>query len=282
MFRRCLIILALIVVLTGCATRQEIRTARVNGVDLAYEIKGQGEPLLMIMGYAGTMDVWDPVLVDRLADHYQLIMFDNRNVGFSSTSSEEVSISLMAKDSIGLLNALGVESAHVFGWSMGTVIAQEMALSHPEKIRKLVLYGAACDGEPVMEALKRFEGLTPKQFAALLFPKEWAEANPDIYAQLPVPASPATPEAIARQHQALSEWPGTADRLPGLDKDVLLVVGEEDFVTPPAQGEKMMGLIQGAWLVRYKGAGHWLMYQTPEGLSSSTIDFLGQDQNLLN
>lgn len=281
MLRHCVANLVILVFLTGCASRQEVNTVHVNGVDIGYRIKGQGEPLLMIMGYAGTMDVWDPVLVDRLAEKYQVILFDNRNVGRSSTSPEEVTIPLMARDSLGLLEALNIESAHVLGWSMGSIVAQEMVFARPESVRKLILYGTAMESGPVMESLKRFDGKTPKEFVAMLFPKSWAEQNPDIFSRLPAPAVPATPDAINRQREALSFWQGTGDRLEELDKDVLLIVGEEDDVTPLPQSLKMADRIDGAWLARFKGAGHWLMYQSPEGMASVVDEFVDGRQNLL-
>lgn len=283
MVRRLLVSLVFLVLLAGCAVRQEsaVRSLPVNGVEIGYHVKGQGDPLLMIMGYAGTMDVWDPALVDALAKQYQVIVFDNRNVGRSTTSSDTVTMQLMADDALGLLDALGIEKAHVLGWSMGTVIAQEMAFKRPGAVGKLVLYGSACEREPVMDALKRFDGLTPEQFAALLFPRAWVAQHPDIYSRLPSPAIPAMPEAIERQRQALNQWGGSVDRLPGLNKEVLLMVGEDDAITPLAQSEKMAGLISGAWLVRYKGAGHWLMYQNPEGMASTIREFLESRQDLL-
>lgn len=279
--RKILVCLVFMVFLGGCASKARIQSAHVNGAEIGYQIRGKGEPLLMIMGYAGTMDVWDPALVDALADKYQVILFDNRNVGRSSTSAETVTISLMAQDCLGLLDALGVKSAHIFGWSMGSVIAQEIALVQPERVRKLILYGTAVEPEPIMEAIKRFDGLTPKEFVSKLFPKAWAEQNSDVYSRLPVPAVPATPEAVSRQRQALAQWQGTGSRLPHLNKDVLLVVGEDDSITPLSQSMKVAEMIDGAWLVRFKDGGHWLMYQTPEGLSSVTLEFLGARQNLL-
>jgi pimeloyl-ACP methyl ester carboxylesterase len=279
---RKLFVCVIFFVLVGCVSKSEILTVPVNGVDIGYRIQGEGEPLLMIMGYAGTMDVWDNALIDALAKKYQVILFDNRNVGYSSSTSETVTIPLMAQDSLGLLDALGIESAHVFGWSMGSIIAQEMALAHPEKVRKLILYGTAFEREPVMEALNRFDGLTPQQFAALLFPKPWTTQHPDIYSHLPVPKISAIPEAINRQRQALAGWEGTGNRLSGLNKDVLLVVGEEDSITPLEQSLKIVGMIDGAWLARFKGAGHWLMYQTPTGLASVVLEFMKVRQDLLD
>jgi len=287
--RRLLVCLVFLISLTACAHERptsvesvSVQTVSVGSVDIGYKIVGQGEPLLMIMGYAGTMDVWDPALVQSLAQSYQVILFDNRNMGYSSSSPETVTITLMAQDALGLLDALGVESAHVLGWSMGSVIAQEMVLDQPVKVDKLMLYGSAYEREPVMAALKRFDGLKPEEFATMLFPKAWVSQHPDIYSRLPSSSIPPTPEAINRQRQALAMWAGTADRLSKITNDTLLVVGEEDAITPLGQSLAMSDMIDGAWLVRFKNAGHWLMYQAPEDLASVVKTFIETDHNLLN
>ncbi len=286
--RHVIVLVLLVVFLAACVDGQtvsvesvEVRTVHVNGVDIGYKSVGQGEPLLMIMGYGGTMDVWDPALVNALAKSYQVVIFDNRNMGYSSTSPEAVTLPLMARDALGLLHALGIEQAHVFGWSMGSIIGQEMAFMQPEVVDKLVLYGSSCERDATMAALKRFEGLTPEQFIAMLFPKAWAEQNPGIYSRLPAPSIPPTQEAISRQHQALASWQGSCDRLASLEEEVLVVVGEDDRILSLDQSLQLVAGIKGAWFVRFRGAGHWLMYQSPEGLADVVDVFLRGNQDLL-
>ena len=287
--RRLLACLALLFLLVGCVARSNAPvvppvtagTVSVDGVDLAYRVRGSGEPLLMIMGYAGTMDAWDPALVDSLAESYRVILFDNRNMGCSGTSPDPVAIDVMARDALGLLRGLGIDRAHVLGWSMGSVIGQELALMDPDAVDKLVLYGTTCSADAIGKAVRMFDGVTQEQFMAMLFPEPWAKAHPDIFGRLPVPAHPATPEAIARQRKAIFDWPGTCGRLSELDRDVLVVAGEMDDVTPAMLGLEVAAEIPGAWLARFKGGGHWLMYQAPEDLASTVKAFLASDQDLL-
>ena len=287
--RRLLACLALLFVLAGCVARSATPvapqvtagTVTVDGVDLAYRIQGKGEPLLMIMGYAGTMDAWDPALVNSLAESYRVILFDPRNLGLSGTSPEPVTIEVMARDALGLLRGLSIDRAHVLGWSMGSVIGQELALMDPDAVDKLVLYGTTCSAEAIGAAVKRFDGVTFEQFKTMLFPEPWVKAHPDVFSRLPVPAHPATPEAIARQRQAILDWRGTCGRLSGLDRDVLVVAGEADDVTPAMLGLEVAAEIPGAWLARFKGGGHWLMYQAPEDLAKVVKGFLAADQDLL-
>jgi len=282
--RRLLGLLLIVFLLCGCAARAVpdtgVRTVRVNGADLACREVGRGESLLLVMGFGGTMDVWDPVLVDRLARSYRVILFDHRGVGRSPASDGPVSVDGMARDALGLLRALGVERAHVLGWSMGSMIAQEMALADSAAVGKLVLYGTVCRPEAVRRALSRFEGVTHEQLLAMLFPGPWAKAHPEVWSRLPVPAVPASADAVARQREAMLAWPGTWGQLDRIGSDTLVVAGEEDTVTPPGDGLDVAARIPGAWVARFKGAGHWLMYQSPEGLASVVADFLSADPDL--
>ncbi|MEF2229895.1 MAG: alpha/beta fold hydrolase [Pseudodesulfovibrio sp.] len=282
--RRSLSLLLLGLLLVGCAARavpdSGVRAVRVNGADLACRILGRGDPLLLVMGFGGTMDIWDPALVDDLARSHRVILFDHRNAGRSPESPGPVTVEGMACDALGLLRALGIGRAHVLGWSMGSMIAQEMALAEPEAVDKLVLYGTVCRPEGVRRALSRFEGVTHEQLLAMLFPKEWADAHPDVWSRLPSPAVPASAWAVARQREAMLAWPGARDRLGHIRSDTLVVAGEEDEITPVADGLDVAARIPGAWVARFRGAGHWLMYQSPGGLASAVTDFLSATPDL--
>ncbi|WP_207261817.1 alpha/beta hydrolase [Desulfovibrio sp. Huiquan2017] len=277
---------ALLSLLCACAIHRgpqdtPVRIVEADGVSLAYRTLGSGPPLLLIMGYAGTMDVWDGPLVAELARSRTVILFDNRGMGYSGTDGTPLTIDLMASDALALLDALGLARADVMGWSMGSIIAQEMALTHPERVGKLILYGTAVDPAPVMAALDDMGTLAPEDFLARLFPEPWRTAHPDIYSRLPAPAIAPSPDVIRQQYRALDAWPGTRDRLAALDRQTLIIVGEADRVTPPDQALDAAALIPGAWLARYKGAGHWLMYQAGQDMARTIEDFLTVHQDLL-
>ncbi len=258
------------------------KTAEVNGVEIGYRVFGEGPPLLMITGYGGTMDVWPNELVEKLAASHQVILFDNRGMGYSTINDAPLTIDCMAADAAGLLDALGVERAHVFGWSLGSVVAQELALSRPGRVEKLVLYGTAADNRNMLAVIDKMGDMSPEALTAMLFPKAWAEKHPDIYATLPLPAIPPSPEMLKRQKQAIAAWPGTKDRLGDLKKDVLVLGGTDDDITPPDEGRRVAGLINGAWSAFFKGAGHWLMYQAPGDLARTVPAFLTIRQDLLS
>lgn len=241
---------------------------------------GDGEPLLMVMGYACPMDVWDYDLIADLAKHRKIIMFDNRGVGSSTIDDTPLTMELMAKDAVSLLDALNVRMVDVMGWSMGASIAQEMGLSYSHIVRKTILYGAAIDMQVVKSSLDDMAVLSQQQRVERLFPEPWKELNPDAYSRLPV-ASQVSVEVIGRQYDAITHWPGTRNRIAELQGEVLLVVGEDDRITPLSQSLEAAKLIKGSWLVRFKGADHYLMYQNPKDLAKTVELFLGVKEDLL-
>lgn len=120
--------------------RAQVKKVKINGIDLAYYIRGKGEPLVMIMGFRGTMAIWDPGLLEILEKKYTLILFDNRGAGLSTShEGEAFTISHMADDTAKLIEALGYANAHVLGWSMGARIALDLSLKFPEKVKSLIL-----------------------------------------------------------------------------------------------------------------------------------------------
>lgn len=125
-----------------------------NGIDIAYKLLGAGEPLVMIPGMGNLMDRWPQSVVAQLSKKYQLILLDNRGMGLSTANDTPFTYKLFADDVIGLLDALGVKKANVLGYSMGSVITQELLLEYPQRVLKAVLYGTSIDGSSVGQAVK--------------------------------------------------------------------------------------------------------------------------------
>ncbi len=112
---------------------------KVDGVNLYYEIHGDGFPLLMIQGLSENVYSWDSPVIDGLSKHLKTVIFDNRGVGRSDDLVGDLTIESMAADALGLMDALNISQAHILGHSMGGMIAQEIALKFPERVKKLVL-----------------------------------------------------------------------------------------------------------------------------------------------
>ncbi|WP_320006779.1 alpha/beta hydrolase [Maridesulfovibrio sp.] len=289
--RRLISFFILFVLLAGCGQKSlpdsvqyltplPKQVVQVDDVQLAYRIFGEGPPLLMIMGYGGTMDLWDAAMIRELSREHTVIIFDNRGMGGSGKGTEEISIKRMAADSAGLLRVLGYEQADVFGWSMGGLIAQEMTLNYPDKVIKLVLLGTSCAAQPVEEVTHRLLKMDIQELLSHFFPKGWVEKNPDALAKLPRQAGPADPAVIRAQADAMIEWEGCCSRLSYLEKPTLIISGLEDDILPEQLSVQISEQVGGSWLVRYKNATHWLMYQDPEGLGSTVNNFLKVKQNL--
>jgi pimeloyl-ACP methyl ester carboxylesterase len=121
------------------------RSVRVGDIDIGYRVYGKGSPLVMIMGYGSTMQLWEPAMLRELASRFQVIVFDNRGMGATGSGRKDFSIEQFADDTDGFMDAISLARADVLGWSMGGMIAQELALRHPEKVGRLVLYATHCD-----------------------------------------------------------------------------------------------------------------------------------------
>jgi pimeloyl-ACP methyl ester carboxylesterase len=253
----------------GAATQH----VRVGNVNVAYRAWGQGEPLLLITGFAATMDVWDPTFLAELATDHRVILFDNRGVGGTTAPPGDFSIGQLAADALGLLRGLGVERARVVGYSMGGYVAQELALQAPDRVTHLVLMGTGCGavGIPprpeVLRALSDMSGSVEeilRRVIAVLVPDEWSRRHgADLRSILLRPPAPPTAKALAAQRLALDTWPGTAGRLSQLGVPTLVLTGTADEVVPPRNALLLAQGIPGAWLAQLAGGGHGMQYQYP-------------------
>ena len=160
-----------------------VKTVEVNGITLAYREIGSGYPLLMINGFASTMDTWNPPVLAMLAAHFRVIIFDNRGTGYSSTTDEPFSMAIFADDTLALMEALHISRAHVLGLSMGASVAQELVLAKPELVDRLILVAGTFGGDKAERMLQEtWEILADKsgspvdvanRMFSLLFPGDW-------------------------------------------------------------------------------------------------------------
>lgn len=262
------------------------RLEMVNSGDLAigYRIYGKGHPLLMIMGYGSTMNLWEEKLINTLAEHFQVIIFDNRGMGESSAGEKEFSIQQFSEDALGLLNALKIEKTHVLGWSMGSYIAQELASRNPERVNKLVLYASVPNPSmfpPSREVMAKLEDSTgtPEEqgsrWISLLFPEKWLENNGERVKEIFYrPMGTIVPENIGRQSMAIGKWNGLEERFGTLTHPTLLIAGKEDVLVPPSNSTYLKEKLPNATLTLVENTGHGLMFQDPDQFSQVLIAFL--------
>jgi 3-oxoadipate enol-lactonase len=260
--------------------------ADANGARLYYEVYGKGEPLLLIMGLGANHLGW-AAQVPVYAREFKVIVFDNRGTGQSSfPEGVDCTIPLMADDATALLDFLGVDSAHVYGISMGGMIAQEMALRHPEKVRSLILGATSPGGShavppdaqgiaPLIEQGSAGGGAFNPALLDLLFsPAYLAEHGSELVEKFGGLANypPTSPEAFAAQLRAAARH-DTYDRLPDIAAPTLVLHGTDDPVLPVANGRILAERIPGAQLVLFEGARHAYMEKQAEA-DAAVLDFL--------
>jgi pimeloyl-ACP methyl ester carboxylesterase len=262
----------------------QVRTVRVDDIEVAYKDLGQGEPLLLITGYGSTMDLWPAGVLSNLSSKHRVIVFDNRGMGNTTASDKPFSIELFADDAAGLMDALNISRADVLGWSMGADVAQELALRHPGKVDRLILHAGSCGGNEsvpaspaVIEKLTNTSGTARERgerLFSLLFPAGWLHAHPNPMVYFPVPTETSPDESYIRQSEAISQWNGTYSRLPGIRSPTLVLTGAEDVISVPANAFVIGGRIPGAWVIQVPGGGHGMIYQYPEHFERIVTFFL--------
>lgn len=272
-------------------------TANVGEVELYYEEHGSGDPLLLVMGLAADSQAW-MFQVPELSKHFRTVVFDNRGVGRSSKPAGPYTTAAMADDAVGVLDALGIERAHVLGVSMGGMISQEIALRHPKRVRSLVL--ACTYAEPDAEIAEIRQGLTaqlggstdaagglqidaasldPMMFFQQLMPRVF---NPD-YLQRELPTliqifSGALQwgfqmDAILGQVYATMGHNCTA-RLGSIAAPTMVITGDSDMLIPPRSSDALAAAIPGAKLVRVRGGSHAFNFETPDVFNAHVVEFL--------
>ncbi|MBN2734630.1 MAG: alpha/beta hydrolase [Methanomicrobiaceae archaeon] len=266
--------------------RIPVRTVRVDDIEIAYKEFGAGEPLIFITGYKSTMDLWPPEVLLNLSSKYHVIIFDNRGMGLTTSSDKPFSLELFADDTAGLIDALNISRANVLGWSMGADISQELAIRHPDKVGRLILYAGSIGGsegiepEPdVMRKLTDNSGTAAEQgerLLSLLFPADWLSEHPNTMTYFPIPKETSTTESYERQTEAMASWNGTYSRLSEIKSPTLLLTGAEDVLTPPANSFVLGEKIPGAWIIQVQNSGHGLMYQYPEKFERIIAFFLDE------
>jgi len=247
-----------------------------SGMELYYERAGEGEPLLLIQGMSATQMAWGPPFSSLLEQSFECISFDNRGIGRSGAVAEPFTIAEMAADTVALLDALEIETAHVLGISMGGMIAQELALAHPGRVRSLTLGCTYCGGQgsQLMDPAD-FSGLVEAMASGdprRVFRAMWElNLSPSFredegrYAEFTAMAEsqPVRRETIGFQVQAITAH-DTSARLPGLSIPTLVVHGTVDRVLGVANGRQIASLLPEARLEIFEDIGHMFWWEQPE------------------
>ncbi len=257
---------------------------RVNDIEIYYDVYGSGEPILLIMGLGGSMFGWQSQ-IPTLSQHLRVIALDNRGSGRSDMPQSDYSMGLFADDAAGLLQALEYESAHVFGVSMGGMIAQELALRHPSMVRSLILGATspcllAMPPQPrAFEATVKAQEMEPRQaFESTIwtgYSDEYLAAHmEDIWRRAQVETAYASPpEFWRRQYDAVVKH-DTRERLGAIRAPTLVIGGEDDPLVPPENSRYLAEHIPHAELVLFPKMRHSFNVELEEETNQAVLDFV--------
>ena len=257
---------------------------QVNGINLFYEIHGEGEPLLLIYGLAGRGYNWK-FQIEALSSRFQIITFDNRGVGETDQPEEAFSLADIADDAAELLDHLGIASANVFGISMGGMIAQELALRHPGRVRKLAL-GCThpgikhCLPSPgwVTEIFKSLPGKPREQVVRECTPINYSPFTQEHRSELIESLVPLFVDNRQRAHgyagQLNAIWEFNAfDRLPQLAMPTLVMTGTDDVLVVPGNSKIIAERIPKVRLIEFPEAGHLFFIEKADDVNQELLEF---------
>jgi 3-oxoadipate enol-lactonase len=265
-------------------------TVRTNGQELFYEIHGAGPPLVLVMGIGYDSSLWTLQQVPVLATRFRVVLLDNRDAGRSSRADHPYAIADMADDVAGLLDALDIRRTHLLGLSMGSMIGMEFALRHADRLDRLVLAGpGAAPARSAVDPISIWNWVKANDPGGEVFGAQqltWLfssaflrnqQAVQETVAVLASNPNPVEPEAYGRQALAYLQF-DALDRLGGIKAATLVIVGEQDLLTPPWVAREVAGAIPAARfeMVTGDGASHVLPLERPDDFNQLVINFLGE------
>jgi len=260
-------------------------TVKTNGINMYYEERGQGDPLVLIMGLGTEGSVWEEH-VKAWEPHYRCILLDNRGTGRSDKPAGPYTTRMMADDAAGLMEALGIERAHVAGISMGGAIAQELVLNHPTQVRSVVLVSTwpSCSvyTANVFRAFNAVRAAaTPAEFTQMV--QLWIYAPPYygdpervaslVEKQQAVAERPVPQQAYAAQCEACITH-DALNRLGRIQAPTLITVGDQDIFTPLAYSRAIHERVVGSELVVFPNCGHVHHWEDLDRFNRTVLAFL--------
>jgi pimeloyl-ACP methyl ester carboxylesterase len=258
-----------------------------NGIQMYYEERGSGAPLIMIMGITAPGAVWE-VHADAWSGDFRCITPDNRGVGESDKPAGDYSSEMFADDYAGLMDALGIEKARVVGVSMGSIIAQQLMLRHPDRVQSAVLMcpWARCDryAKSVFKHMADCKAaLSPADFMEwiqlLIFTKPFWD-NDECYQGLLDGRADATGNENPQPLEALKSQAAACinhdvlDQLGSIRQPCLVIGGKDDIFTPLWMGKEVAAAIPGCESHFYDNAGHAFHWEVMDDFNPRVLDWL--------
>jgi pimeloyl-ACP methyl ester carboxylesterase len=280
------------------------KKVHVGDIDVAYKMFGRGDPILLIPGASDGLNRWNPTLMKTLSSNHTVIVSDPRGIGNTTFGSKPYTPSQLANDTTGLMDVLKIPKADVMGYSLGSYIAQQVTMMHPDKVNSLVLIASSCGGRDHTpkppEFIKLQSDIVNKSLNHIPVSHEdmqalnvaslgqaWIRMHPES-SQIPENITslqqlkPGLPPEVANDQNNVGKywennpnWSGTCDALAKLAKPTLVITGSDDnFYQPHVNSLKIAEKIPGAWLVQIKNASHAVVNQYPAEVGKIMNTFL--------
>ena len=263
-------------------------TVKVNGIDLAYEVRGEGLPLVLAHGYTASKEMWD-AQIGPFSERYRVVVYDSRGHGESEAppaDDDGYDLDTYVEDQLALMQHLGIEQAYVGGLSMGGMIAVRLALAHPELVRALLLcdttagmgtMGQWAANREVIEKLVRGQGVTAVM--RNLYAQRAGASDAPRPDELPAGVQAhierleqMSADGFLGAGRAASEQESVFERLAEISVPTLIVTGEQDFFR--SDSERMKDQLPDSRFVLIKGSAHGTCVWQPEAFTSAVLDFL--------
>ena len=257
----------------------------VNNIKMFYEKKGHGEPLLLINGLSANHKTWDKI-ENELAEHFTLILPDNRGSGKTSQPESDYTIEQMASDTVELMNAIGIDSAHILGHSMGGCILQQICLDYPEKVKKTIIAGSTAKNTKILT--RQFNNsialtaagtdiaLIINNVIPWLYANQFLENEQNIAQEIQRMLTETDPQTFAGflgQVKALGAF-DVLDRLSTIQQNTLIISGAEDILILPKYQHQLKERIPNSIFAQISDCGHMFQREKPQELVQLILNFI--------
>lgn len=219
----------------------------VGDIVIGFKVIGEGEPLLLVTGLGCEMIHWPQTILDILSHDYQLILMDNRGMGFSGDVIDQpYSYEMLSEDVVSFMDAIGLEKADMLGYSMGSIFIQYILLNHPERVGRAILNATSFDTTGCLADLRK-------------------NAN----AELP------TEGPVKKQLDIVDDWQVDPADFSDIDHSVLFIHGTSDNILPVSNSVVLSSYFKNSWLIRFNGDDHYLIFEDPVDFAYCCLTFLG-------
>jgi pimeloyl-ACP methyl ester carboxylesterase len=217
----------------------------VGEIEIGFKVIGEGNPLLLVTGLGCEMIHWPQTILDMLSNDYQLILMDNRGMGFSTDVDKPYSYELLSEDVVGFMDAIGLEKADMLGYSMGSIFIQYIMMHHPERVERVILNATSYNTLGCLEDLQQ-------------------NAN----AELP------TEGPVKKQLDIVDFWQVEPTVFADMHNLVLLIHGTADNILSVANSEVLASYFENSWLIKFPGDDHYLIFEDPVEFAYCCLRFL--------